>query len=295
MRYVTLLGPPSLSRVRVALEGHGVITNAGSASELADHLGDDGEVCLVVDPSLLTAAAADELAQHCAAHPVATIAYGSVTHQALESTIILAQRMATQFVFHGAANERSALSRALLLAPDPAIGLGLVDSLAPHIHQLPDVLAENVVAMLRGASGAASPEELAAQSAFARRTMDRWIGRVGLTSARLLAAAARVARVYRAIVASDVPLKRLAAMVGYRSQRTLDQQLDVLAGSLSSTLRKTPVAVPVLVDRMTAALTRQARAESDGDERARHTARSPRRMAAADPSPDGPTTQAGHS
>jgi hypothetical protein len=282
-----------VSRVRAALEGHGVITNAGSASELADHLGGDGDVCLVIDPSLLSAAGAQDLARHCAMHPVATVAYGSITHQALESTVILAQQTLAQFVFHGTPNERSALSRALLLAPDPTIGLRLVDALAPNIRQLPDVLADNVVAMLRGATGASSPEELAAQSAFARRTMDRWIGRVGFRSARLLAAAARVARVYRAVVASDVPLKRLAAMVGYRSQRTLDQQLEVLAGSLSSTLRQNPLAVPVVVDRMTAALTLPSDAVSNGD--ARHASRSSRRMAAADALADAPRTASGRS
>lgn len=294
MRYVTLLGPPALARVRVALEGHGVITSAGSASELAEHLGGDGDVCLVVDPSLLTAAGAEELAERCAINPVATIAYGSITHQALESTVVLAQRTVAQFVFHGTPNERSALARALLLAPDPTIGARLVDALTPQIGQLPEVLAENVVAMLRGAIGAASPEELATQSAFARRTMDRWIARVGFTSARLLAAAARVARVYRAVVASDVPLKRLAAMVGYRSQRTLDQQLDVLVGVASSPLRRTPLAVPVLVDRMTGALTQPSLAELAGNGRATRTSRS-RRMAAADPSPDGPASRGGHS
>lgn len=294
MRYVTLLGPPAVSRVRVALEGHGVITTAGSASELAEQFGGDGEVCLVLDPSLLTAANAEELAERCAMHPVATVAYGSITHQGLDSTIILAQRTSTQFVFHGTPNERSALSRALLLAPDPAIGARLVEALAPQIRQLPDVLADNVTAMLRSASGASSPEELATQSAFARRTMDRWIGRAGFTSARLLAAAARVVRVYRAVVASDVPLKRLAAMVGYRSQRTLDQQLDVLVGAVSSNLRKTPIAVPVLVNHMTGALTQPSVAGAAGDGRVPTPGRA-RRMAASDPSPDGPASRAGNS
>lgn len=295
MRYVTLLGPPAVSRVRVALEGHGVITTAGSAAELADHVGGDGEVCLVLDPSLLTTDGAAELAERWTMHPVATVAYGSITHQALDSTVILAQRTSAQFVFHGTPNERSALSRALLLAPDPAVGARLVDALAPQIRQLPEVLAENLTAMLRSANGASSPEELATQSAFARRTMDRWIGRAGFTSARLLAAAARVVRVYRAVVASEVPLKRLAAMVGYRSQRTLDQQLEVLAGAASTALRKTPLAVPVLIDRMTGALTQPSAAEVTGDGRAATSSGRARRMAAADPSPDGPASRAGHS
>lgn len=285
MRYVTLLGPSALSRVRVALEGHGAIASAGSASELADHLGGDSEACLVLDPSLLTASSADELAQHCAMHPVAIVVYGSVTHQALESTVTLAQRTAAQFVFHGVPNERSALARALLLAPDPRLGAMLATTLAPQITLLPDVLAENVIAMLRGASNAVSPEELATQSAFARRTMDRWIARAGFTSARLLAAAARVARVYRAIVASDVPLKRLAAMVGYRSQRTLDQQLEVLAGVASSTLRRAPLPASDLVSRMTTALVQPAPSGDGASSATRRSARGVRRMAGANPSP----------
>lgn len=285
-----------MSRVRVALEGHGVITAAGSAAELAEHFGGDGDVCLVLDPSLLSVASAEELAERCAMHPVATVAYGSISHQALESTVILAQRTAAQFVFHGTPNERSALARALLLAPDPAIGARLVDALAPQIRLLPEVLAENVLTMLRSASGASSPEELATQSAFARRTMDRWIARAGFTSARLLAAAARVVRVYRAVVASEVPLKRLAAMVGYRSQRTLDQQLEVLAGATSTSLRKMPLAVPALIDRMTGALTHSAVATIVGDGHAASSSSRGRRMAAAgDPSPDGPASRAGQS
>ncbi len=223
--------------------------------ELLLELAGPRDECLVVDPALLTPALAEIVAARLLEFPRAFVAFSSVTTAALESAVILAQRSSARFVFRGTPDERSALERALLLAPDSTLGLALLSMLKENMNRLPTGVRTRVESMFRNGDGPATPTALAAASALARRSLDRYFADAGFVSARRVVEAARVTAAYRAITTSRTPLNHVASMLGYNSQRTLDAQLQVLLDTTCGRLRAEPLAVPEAARRLAARLT----------------------------------------
>jgi AraC-like DNA-binding protein len=219
--------------------------------ELLVELASPRDECLILDPALFTPAVAETIAANLTEFPRAVVAFSSVTTSALESSVILAQRTAARFVFRGTPNERSALERALVLTPDSTLGTALLAALDSNIKRLPSGLRDRLVSLVRAGDGPYSPDALAAATALARRSLDRYLTDAGLASAHKIIVAARVTSAYRAITTSRTPLGHIAAMLGYKSQRTMDAQLMALLDTTSSRLRAGPLPVTEAVNRLT--------------------------------------------
>lgn len=240
LRYTALLPAQSLARVHTALDGTGSVDVVMDARALLASLATPRDDCLVVDPALITPVDAEMIAANITEFPRAMIAYSSVTTAALESAVVLAQGTPARFVFRGTPNERSALERALL-APSTELGSALLAILGTNMNSLPAGLRERVATMFRNGDGPASPDALAAASTLSRRSLDRYLADAGLVSARRVIETARVMSAYRAIITSRTPLVRVAAMLGYKAQRTLDAQLAILLDTTSGKLRAAPL------------------------------------------------------
>jgi AraC-like DNA-binding protein len=169
--------------------------------------------------------------------------------------VILARRTSARFVFRGTPNERSALERALVLTPDSTLGAELLTALDRNMKRLPAGLRDRVTSLFRTGDGPSSPDALAAATALARRSLDRYLADAGFASAHRVIVAARVTSAYRAITTSNTPLSHIAAMLGYKSQRTMDAQLMGLLDSTGARLRAGPLPVTEAVRRLTQRLT----------------------------------------
>lgn len=145
MKYVALLGQSALQRARAAVRVHAGIVVVDSFVELLRRLGEASDEGVLVDPSLLTAANTEALSDHLAGNPRAVVAYSSLSKEAVESCVVLARGTASPFVFRGASNERTALARALLVAPNTKLGDALVSRLSNHIVVLPRDIRERIV------------------------------------------------------------------------------------------------------------------------------------------------------
>ncbi len=231
----------SLARVHAALDGEGSVDVVMDAHDLLARLTTPREECLVIDPALIMPADVASIASNIAEFPRSIIAYSSVTTAALESAVVLAQNTAARFVFRGTPNERSALERALLFAPDSELGPTLLAILSDNMNCLPAGLRERVATLFRNGDGPASPDALAAASTLSRRSLDRYLAEAGLVTARRMIDAARVTSAYRAITTSRTPLVRVATMLGYKAQRTLDSQLNIMLNTTSGKLRVDPL------------------------------------------------------
>ncbi len=225
------------------------------ARDLLARLTTPRDACLVVDPALITPDDVANIASNIAEFPRAIIAYSSVTTAALESAVVLAQSTAARFVFRGTPNERSALERALLFAPDSELGPTLLAILNGSMSRLPTGLRERVATLFRNGDGPASPDALAAASKLSRRSLDRHLAEAGLVTARRLIDAARVTSAYRAITTSRTPLVRVATMLGYKAQRTLDSQLNIILHTTSGKLRVDPLPYAEAARRLARCLT----------------------------------------
>lgn len=255
MRYAVLLSPHAIARVHAVLADNGTIDVLLDVRALLAELVSPRDEGIILDPALLSTSVAETLASSIAEYPRALIAYSSVTTAALESAVILAQRTSARFVFRGTPNERTALEQALLLLPDINLGNELVALLEPNLELLPPGLKRRLTTMFRNGDGPVTPDSLAAATAVARRSLDRSLSAAGLTSARRVIEAVRVASAFRAIATSRTPLGHIAMVLGYKSKRTLDTQLKLLLDTTSSKLRTDPLTSSETASRLMTQLT----------------------------------------
>lgn len=255
MRYAVLLSPQAIARVHTALAGHGSVDVLLDARALLAELASARDECLVVDPAMITPAVAEIVAARLAESQRPFVAFSSVTGGALEASVILARRTAARFIFRGTPNERSALERALLVTPDSALGVSVLAIVDDNLRKLPHGVRERVEGMFRNGDGPGSARALAAATALARRSLDRYLSEAGFVSARRVVEAARVVAAYRSLTTSRTPLSHVASMLGYKSQRTLDSQLALFLDTTCGKLRAAPIPCAEAARRMAIRLT----------------------------------------
>ncbi len=137
MRYVTLLAPAALQRVQLALEGLSIAVPLRNAAELIAELDSPSELCVILSPALVTLVEAQEIVRRIVRFPRPVIFYTSITKEAMEAAVLFARGTHAEFIFVDSANERSALARALLLAPDMELGEELAMALQDRLAILP--------------------------------------------------------------------------------------------------------------------------------------------------------------
>lgn len=248
MQFLTFVSKSALARVIATATPFGKVVAVASLAELEAYMRSLAESCVIVDPALLSVEEADSFSKAAVDLSKAVVAYTSLTPGAMQSAVILAARAGAQFVYQRTPDERSALARALVAVPGPEFGESLTAALSPQLACLTPPLREVVIAMLRTGSGSLNAVGLASRSGVARRTMDRSVVSAGFKSTRVLIAAAKIVRSYRAITSTRTSFKRIAAALGYASQRTLDQQCRHLLGQSSASLRQAPLPIPQAVD-----------------------------------------------
>lgn len=254
MQYVVLAGRAMQRRIEGVVGSAGSVVPARDLAEFLAGMRNPATVCAVVDPSLITPADAAAIVRQFASAPQAIVAYAPAVREAFESSIILAQGTTAQFVFQGMPSETPALNRALLLAPDANLGRMLTTALAPQMAALPPQLRVTVATMLHTGVGPLTADALAAQGGIARRSMDRAFELAGLESSRFLIAASRIVRVHRAVVSSRIPFRRVAAMAGYSTQRSLDHHFRTFLGNSTDAIRREPLSLEETARRILARL-----------------------------------------
>ncbi len=259
MKFIALVDTPHLESLRRAAAGLGEVTAVANARGILTAVMRSGDSCVVLDPAYLSAPQARRLAAVLASSATTVIAYASINLAAAAASVILAQTIGVRFVFQGTPDEDSSLRRALLLAPRAELGPAVVSALEETIAALPTQLCNTISIMLRSGNAPASPTALARKAGISRRAMDRWLYGSGIGSARLLIAASRVIAAYQPLTKSTLPIARIAAAVGYASQRTLDNQCVRLTGMTAAELRSSSPPIAAVAEAMCAAITHRPR------------------------------------
>lgn len=270
VRYVALTTRQNLQRIQAIVGRLGQVVQVTSASDLLEAMRNPVESCVVVEPALLTPAAASALVQQAMSGSLPVVVYAWMVRESFEASIIIAQGIPAEFVFQGVPDELSALRRALLLAPDAGLGRAVNRALEARLAALPPQLRLTVENLLGGGNGPQTAEELAAQGGIAHRSMDRAFALAGLESSRFVISAAHVIRAYRAVAWSRIPFRAIAAMAGYASQRTLDHHFIAFLGRSSTALRKQPLSMDEVVTRVVQRLTLRASSAQPRRGRAQH-------------------------
>ncbi|MES2359024.1 MAG: hypothetical protein V4529_11900 [Gemmatimonadota bacterium] len=178
----------------------------------------------------------------------------AITPVAMDSAVILAERIQARFIFRGVPAEHSLLERALLLAPAVKLSAAVLSGIDAQMARLPSVIRDRLRDVLLTGDGAHSLDALTAMTAHTRRSLERNLADAGFVSGTRLLDAVRIVAGYRAITRSTVPLERIARMLGC-TVRTMDAQFVLMVGVTCSGLRAEPTGVEEVARRIVRRLT----------------------------------------
>lgn len=159
------------------------------------------------------------------------VGYVSVTAAAIHAVRTLVRACDAEIVVRGVDDAATGLLQTLQRCiagsgAEPLVHAAFDAPLAP----LPPEIADAIALLFRRPDKLRSVDDLATAASTTRRTLDRWLARAGLASARTLLACARVSAAFQLMSSGGVRTRGAAALLGYASPRALSRELQSLAG-----------------------------------------------------------------
>jgi len=168
------------------------------------------------------------------------IAYLSVTANAIHSACAfarLAPPHASNVVVRGLDDAPEAFATTVQHVVSSWTASQLVNVAGAPFGALPPSAVRAVETLFRRPERMRSVSALAAEAGTTRRSLDRWLARAGLASARTLLACARANAAFHLIAGGHVRTARAADLLGYSSSRALARELHALTGCVPSAIR----------------------------------------------------------
>jgi len=255
LRYVVFLSPDTLETVSAIVAGYGgSIDSVPDARRLLTAIASTDGDCLVIDPSLITAAIAETIVVTLSKFPRPVVVSSAITPVAMDSAVILAERTQARFIFRGVPAEHSLLERALLLTPDVKLSAALLSGIEAQMARLTSVIRDRLRDAFMTGDGAHSLDALAAMTAHTRRSLERHLADAGFVSGTRLLDVIRIVAGYTVITRSTVPLESIARMLGCTTL-AMDEQFVLMTGVTCRGLRAEPVPVEEVAGRIVRRLT----------------------------------------
>lgn len=252
-RYAVLLEAHALRRVARLFRRYGLGFEGCSGPELLDAAASPEHVALIFDPALLAPTDRDVLLATLHAAPKAAVAYASLSPAGVDGALDFARHSMALVAFQTLEEDPAALARTLIAVADPALTSGALDGLLPRLQLLPPKLARAAVTLFAHESMPATPGILARRAQIARRSVDRWLDRVGIASTRLLVLAPAMLRTLTLLQQTDLSLRRVTHLAGYSVIRRLYDYSVEFTGMTPLELRALDdpmIAVAKLLDRL---------------------------------------------
>jgi len=229
------LSPQSLAHVQHAFPPPHCVRNASTWGALVSDLHHRRCDVAIVDPC----AGGD----HCApgrlnalTHAMAlvpcipVIGYVSVTASAIRVVQTLVRSGAPEIVIRGVDDSLDAIALAVHRAV-AARGWGSVAStIEAPLQALPLPVVTAIQAAFTHPEQVRSVADLAAGARMTRRSLDRWLARVGFCPARTVLSCARVNAAFQLLAGGSIRVAEAALLVGYTSSRSLTRDLRAISG-----------------------------------------------------------------
>jgi AraC-like DNA-binding protein len=169
---------------------------------------------------------------------VPVVLYTTLTPETLKATVELAKHGVQQVVIRGFDDEPRRFR--LLLDRLSAYELSdrLIEALVKPLSQIPVPLARALERLFRMPHTFQDVNDLAEAAGMSRRTLDRWLSRVGLAPARVVLIGARLVRAYHYMSDSGYLLEDVTKKLGYPSGRVFARQVRSFTGLTPSALRR---------------------------------------------------------
>jgi hypothetical protein len=185
-------------------------------------LADDPSQAVVFDPDEWSALGFRALGDVLAIAPARVVITTRLRAESATRVLALARRRAVRVVLRGVEDESRLLGQALRATPDVlGVPAQLLSRLAPRITRLPLGLQVQVLACFGSDAIPRWVGPVHRGAGIGRRTLDRWMVRIGIWSATTLLDVARLARAWELTVEHAMPIADVTAGLGYRRARIL--------------------------------------------------------------------------
>jgi hypothetical protein len=271
VRIVTLL-PASHHQVVVELLGaKQQVHRAESVRGLVWRVRRDEIDVVLLDPALAAEACADGCDELARLLDVPILICIPMDPRAVRASLPFVRAGAVDYLFYGADETEDALTVALHRATSARLESRLLEALSPRFGHLPSRLRAGMRTLFDTRCALPSLDDIASAAQMTRRSMDRWLMRIGLAPGRRLLNAARLLRSYHALVRSTLGARAIARHVGVRTVDAWTRQITDVSGLSPAAIRDNP-AVERLVQRILPRLIRDDH-EALGRRRTRWTAK----------------------
>jgi AraC-like DNA-binding protein len=166
------------------------------------------------------------------------VGYVSVTAIAIHAVHALVQTCGAEVVVRGLDDGADTFYALLQRIGAGSSARSLVGALGFPFSPLPADVAAGVELLFRRPDRVRSVTDLAKAAATTRRTLDRWLARAGLASARTLLVCARANAAFHLLAAGGMRPSRAAVLLGYPSPRALAREIHSVTGYPPSTIAK---------------------------------------------------------
>ncbi|MDQ3698742.1 MAG: DNA-binding response regulator [Gemmatimonadota bacterium] len=165
------------------------------------------------------------------------VVYTTLTPEALQATVELAKYGVQHVVLRGFDDEPRRFRALLERVPADAMSEQMLGLLAVALEGAPLPLVRAVERLFRTPHGFRDVEDLAVAAGLNRRSLDRWLDRIGVASAKSFVVGARMLRGYFYMRDTGYLLDDVAAKLGYPTARLFARQMRLATGLMPSTIR----------------------------------------------------------
>ena len=238
MEVAARLSDPLLSTLRIALGGDHVVLPLPSWGALAHTLGERRVDVVVLEPAPLRDDELRTLVELLERHPaIPVVVYTVVTTTSMRATVALALAGARQVVLKGFDDTPRRFRALLEELGDAAWRSELWPWVAERVAHTPARIEGAVERLFRYPHRYVDVADLVRASGLTRRTIERWLGRVGIGSAKMLVLSARVERAHHLLRHSAASVGEIATRLGFPSARLFARQVRLATGCPPTALR----------------------------------------------------------
>jgi AraC-like DNA-binding protein len=237
MRILALLPGASCRVLEHALVGGQLVAREPSAAATAATVAAvQNRECdvLVVDPGALSDELFQSLLPVLSHGRVPVLLFASLTPASARRVVRAAEVGVHELVVRGAEDAPQVIARKLASLYHPSAPAHLLNRAAPRFRRFPERLQVASVSLFGSGALPRWVNELAAASGCARRSVDRWMERVGIEGASTLLDTARLARVWEPLVEQRLAVAAVSALCGYERPRLFVAHTRRLVGAVPS-------------------------------------------------------------
>lgn len=238
MRILTLVPPEAAAHLARAVAVGSTISSTRDVTEFVRGLQAGGADALVIDPRLVPPRSMDSLIQALRHVGTPLVAHTALTSLGMRALLALSRAGVREVLIRNVDDDAPSVRRALDRLRQETLGGRVLAGLGAALQLLPEPLRAAVIARFANPDPGDTPHRLAAHAGINRRSLDRWIARSGIISARLLVAAPKLVLAYDQLGQPDSSIADVAALAGYSSPRSLERQCQLLLGMRPAALRQ---------------------------------------------------------